>query len=192
VYAVDETSAIQEEVEEGRVHTNYIKLLQSPTERIYFDVGIVKVCGKLTRIVPLGRTAELTQLEAGLPVGCLGFGHNAQKISRFDKFQPQLACGRVFLITLHPNLPECPRLIHVKAEVPTNAFGSPVVNMEGRIVGVYAESPTPESRVENLHYAVALNSDLFPSNQDWFASETWVPPLTPGEGTPNVEATTEP
>ena len=102
--------------------------------------GLLTVRGKLPKAAPLASAAELAGVEEGIPVACFGFTHEGEKITRFDKFEPRFTQGKVYVITVSQDLPGRPRLLHVKAEIPKNAYGSPVVNAEGKLIGLYGEA----------------------------------------------------
>ena len=50
-------------------------------------------------------------------------------------------------------------------------MGSPLFNAQGRVVAVYSEPAPKEEKVENLHYATAVNTTAVPGD-----AGTWVSP----------------
>jgi hypothetical protein len=60
------------------------------------------------------------------------------------------------------HLPGEPKLLHVQAGIPKNAYGSPVVNSDGKIIGLYADAiPEEKSQgLKSLHYVTMVNPEL--------------------------------
>ncbi|NUQ65625.1 MAG: hypothetical protein HUU20_24410, partial [Pirellulales bacterium] len=104
------------------------------------------------------------------------FSHDGGKITRFRTIEPRLYRGEVYLVS-GPLAADSPlRLLEIKAEIPENVYGSPIVDSQGRVVAVYGEAAPPEAvPVKNLHYAAVLDSELLRS---WLAQNEsgWVPP----------------
>jgi hypothetical protein len=154
----------KKELLDVRVHGVFTSLADKPGDWIYFDVGLLTVEGGLTKTIPLASPGALAELEAGLPVFCLGYMHQGDKLTRFDHLEPQLAKGKIYIITAARELPGNPRLLHVKAEIPPNAYGSAVVNAEGQLVGLYGEVATSPgdsaSAMKNLHYVTMVSPTL--------------------------------
>jgi hypothetical protein len=71
--------------------------------------------------------------------------------------------------------------MHVKAAIPENAFGSPIVTIEGRVLGVHAETATPDAGLDDLHYAAIVPPDLADAALAGQATELWEPALVEEE-----------
>jgi hypothetical protein len=152
---------------------------------MYYDVAVLTIDGRLPKPVDLASADELGQLEDGLPLACFGYTHDASKISRFDQFQPQLWRGKIYLITTPPALPGHPRLLHVRSDVAQFAYGSPLVNAQGKVVAMYVdragplpgqEAPTGAAGLKDLHYATVLNPESIRRWTEYRDAKLWVPP----------------
>ena len=132
IWVTQPASGFKEQVQEIRINGVYASLADKPTDWIYYDLGLLSVRGKLPKAARLASAEQLAGVDEGAPVACFGFTHDGEKITRFDKFEPNLARGKVYLVTAAAELPGRPRLLHVTADIPKNAYGSPVVDAEGR------------------------------------------------------------
>ena len=75
-------------------------------------------------------------------------------MTRYDKITPRLTEGSVYGIeSTRQHLPGEPKLLHVQAEIPKNAYGSPVVNSDGKIIGLYADA-IPEEKSQGLRTCI--------------------------------------
>jgi hypothetical protein len=149
------------------------------TDRLFLDIGLLTVQGPLPKIASLASSKELDAVDEGFPVACFGFTHKGQKMTRYDSFEPRLTEGSVYGIeAARRNLPGEPKLLHVQAEIPQNAYGSPVVNGEGKILGIYSDA-VPEEKsqgLKNLHYVTIVNPDLIDLwLRDRGSASIWVP-----------------
>jgi hypothetical protein len=175
----------KEEVQDIRVHGVYASLTKKTNGwMIYFDLGLLTVRTNLPKAVPLASPEDLAALEEGLPVFCFGFTHEGETITRFDKFEPRLTPGKIKLITVSQELPVKARVLHIKAEIPKNAHGSPIVNAAGRIIGIYGEAaaspggegvPAGAPALKNLHYAPVVNPELIKLWLQDRSDKIWVP-----------------
>jgi hypothetical protein len=159
----------------------------------------------------LASSEELKSLEKGLPLLCLGYAHDTKIISKYN--MPKLQSGKGNSIYLIANLPpsnpsadEPPRLLHMDGEIPTQwvddpsakrkvairPYGSPVFNLQGKLVAVYGDTPPPPKGEESLllHYAPVISPKLI---DDWLRgeanqtedTETWtLPGLLPPPESP--------
>ncbi|MGW8256054.1 MAG: hypothetical protein ACWGMZ_01065 [Thermoguttaceae bacterium] len=143
----------------------FLTLKDKPTDWIYYDLALLTVEEDLPKIMPLASPGELSNLREGMPVYCCGYAHTGEKISEYDHFQPQAAPAKIFLLTTQANLPSRPRLLNIKGNIYQNAFGSPIVNERGKILGVYGESlqvqrranESEERNAMKIYYAPLLN-----------------------------------
>jgi hypothetical protein len=189
---VTQGDEFKEEVRDIRINAAFESLAQKPNDWIYFDVGLVTVQVKLPKVASLASPEECAGLEEGTPVTCLGFAHEGEKTTRFDHFEPRPARGKVYVITVSAELPGRPRLLHVRADIPKFAYGSPVVNEEGRVLGVYGEAAVLPSganaaagkpEIKNMHYVALVNAEMV---ERWLRdrdASTWPPAASP----PSVE-----
>jgi hypothetical protein len=173
VWVTRPADGFKEEVQDLRVNGVYASLADKPNDWIYFDLGLLTVRGKLPKIAPLASREELMALEDGVPVACFGYPHEGDKVTRFDKFEPRLSQGKVYVITVSEELPGRPRLLHIKADIPKFAYGSPIVTRDGKVVGIYGEAavspadePTGDSApsdgqgLKDMHYAAVVNPEM--------------------------------
>lgn len=163
-------------VKDFRVHQEFVSLADKPGDWIHANLGLLVTEEKLPGAARLASLDDLQELEEGLPLSCFGFSHDGGKITRFHKLEPRLYRGEVYLLG-DPFRKASPlRLLEMKAEIPENVYGSPVVDGQGRVVGVYGEAaPAQALGVKNLHYATVLDVALL---QSWLAGSErgWLPP----------------
>ncbi len=157
------------EVREIRVSGVFAALADKPDDWIYVNLGLLIVGGHLPKTAALASPEDMAKLEEGLPVACFGFTYEIEKVTRFDRFEPCLSRGKVYLLTVASHLPTRPRLLHLRAEIPKNAYGSPVVDAAGKVLGLYGESAAPPAGAEaasnaaapkNLHYVTLVSPEL--------------------------------
>jgi hypothetical protein len=169
IWVTRPATGFKEEVQEIRINGVFASLADKPDRWIYFNMGLLVIQGKLPKAAPLASPEELAKLEEGFPVACFGFTHEGEKISRFDRFEPRLTQGKVYVISAPADLPVRSALLHVKAEIPKNAYGSPVVNAQGKVLGIYGEAAVPPTGKEtaaggtglkNLHYVTVVNPEM--------------------------------
>jgi Trypsin-like peptidase domain len=152
-------------------------------ERRFVDVALLTVEGALPKVAPLASSRELDAVDEGFPVHCFGFTHEGRKMTHYDsdRLKPRMTDGSVYLIGSAPpklHLPGEPKLLQVQAEIPKNSYGSPVVNGDGNIMGLYSDA-LPEERsqpVKNLHYVTMINRELVDCwLRDRDNARIWVP-----------------
>jgi hypothetical protein len=144
------------------VHRVFKQMADAPAQRIYFELGILRVAGRRRQIVPLAEPADLAPLDVGYELACVGITHNGETVPRRDEFRAALRRGTAFLITSLPAPDDsgsagAPRLLHFKTPLPKNLYGSPIVNSDGHVVAVYAEmAQLPDDEAAGglqIHYA---------------------------------------
>lgn len=175
IWATDPARGVKQEVTDFRVHKDYPKLAQQPGDWILVNLGLLTVEGDLPEIAALAPAEELDNLEEGLPVACFGFTFGPEKTTRFDTFQPQLTPTKVYLFTPLSDLPGRSDLLEVKAQMPINCYGSPIVDMQGKVVAVYGEAAVGAG-VKDLQYATVLNRPLLAQWLQDRDQETWIRP----------------
>jgi hypothetical protein len=177
------------EVRDIHVHALFQKFAQDLNKRMYFDFALLTVEGKLPQTAPLASLDELGELEGRSAVVSLSIPHQGELMDRFQSFSPVLTRAKVFIITSLPPAPG-PRLLHVKAQMPANIYGSPVFNQEGKLVGVYSDVAVPPPGQPaianlNLHFVPVVSPELIGS---WFAGsgkDIWVPVTIPKTASPS-------
>jgi hypothetical protein len=176
IWVTRQAAGFKEEVQDIRIHGLFASLPEESNEGIFVDLGLLTVRTKLLKAAPLALPEELAELKEGLPVSCFGFAPEGGKITEFDKFEPQLNRGKVFVVIGSQKLPSKAWELGVTAEIPKNAYGSPIVNAKGKIIGIYGEAATPPGdngaragapALKNLHYAPVVNSELIKNDKVW-------------------------
>jgi len=161
IWVTRQATGFKEEVQDIRVNDVFATLAQKPNDWLDFSVGLLTLRGKLSKAVALVSSEELARMEKGIPVACFGFTHEGEEITRFDNFEPRLTQGKVKVIATSQDLPGRPRLLHVQAEIPKFAYGSPLVNAEGKLLGIYDEAAPPPGQKVNLDAPQLKNMHLF-------------------------------
>ncbi|HUY36211.1 MAG TPA: FHA domain-containing protein [Pirellulales bacterium] len=184
-WAMNQKTGAKIEVIDQRVHVGFERARGQPELQIYADLGVLTVAAKCPQSADLASAAELDELDRGQPLACLGIGHDGQPLSRFQNYAPELARGKVFVITSLPPSPGGPRLLHVRMPLPVKVYGAPVVNEAGRVVGVFAESappPADQAGAElKLHYVPIIDLPLVRAWLDRRDDAWWLPPTVPPE-----------
>jgi hypothetical protein len=183
IWVTRQSAGFKEEVEDIRVAGEYSALPETTNDWIYVNLGLLTVRKKLPNFAPLASPEELAKLKGGSSLFCFGFSHNGEMITEEDTFEPRLARLRVFLIT-RADLPGQPRLLHVRADLPQNLYGSPVINAEGKVVGLYAEAAglpggaaaADAAELKDMHYITLINPAAIDQGLRDPGSKAWVPP----------------
>ena len=185
VSAFNPATGLKTSIRSFRVLREFAGLCDTQVNWIYVNLGLMETEHELATTVPLASQDELQHLEEGQPVACFGFTHDGGKITRFDKFDPIVAPGEVYLISKANDIAKSPRLLEIKADLPQNIFGSPVFVQTGGLVAVFGESaPMQNVGVKDLHYAPVLDPRLFPSQLAAAPSDDWV--TAPETASPSV------
>ena len=179
IWITDPSGQARLEAREIRIPAEYPALADKPVERRCFNLAIVETRGKLDKLTALGLDSDPIKLEDGLPVACFGFSFVGSKITKYDRFVPGLAVGRVFqVMSPLPHVPGVPQSLDVVAKIPENAFGSPLVNQQGKVVAVYGE-PTKSEEANGLtdhHFAAAVSERMLNAWLQDRNTTLWVPP----------------
>lgn len=147
-------------VREILVHRGFIGAADTPAEQVYWDLAVLLVDGELQNSATLAGPQDLSELEPGCELGCLAIAHEGEPLTRFDNPTVELTQGKLFQRTALATSKDAdgagaPVLLHLKATLPDNIYGSPIVNQAGSIVGIYAEKaqlPEADERLQ-IHYA---------------------------------------
>jgi hypothetical protein len=184
-WVTNQQLGFKEEVDDIRVHGVYATLADKPGEWVYFDLALLTVTEKLPNTVPLAAAEDLVKLKDGLPLACLGYTHDGNKVTEFTKLKPELSAGAIFVITGSQKLSGHPRVLHLRAKVSPNACGSPVLNAAGKLVALYGDAavvPTGEVdqatavALKDLHYAPVVSAELIDTWLKDHNEKLWVPP----------------
>jgi hypothetical protein len=178
-------------VREILVHRAFQETADAPSERIYWELAILRLEGKHDKVVPVADLQELADLEEGFPLVCAGISHSGRPRTRFDTPRVEQHQARVYLRTRlsaddSGESRGAPTLLHLDGKLPQNLYGSPLVNAEGHVVGVYAEkAKLPEADAKaglELHYAPVVTLA-----HAWLAGQSldhWTPPECRNNETP--------
>ncbi len=176
LWAINESSQTKLKITSLRQHLGFSKSNSEPERRIYFDLGLVQVEGMLPAHAELASREELTGVEQGMPLGCVGIMREIELLNRFDSNEPELQLGKVFIVTALPPAPG-PRLAHFRAALPHKPYGSPLVDSAGKIYTVSAESavmPEETGAGLNLHYAPILDRDILDAGLEPSGGNVWI------------------
>ena len=169
IWATHPAEEIRARVQDIRVHRDFAKLAAEQSgDWIFVNLGLVTVEGKLPKKLSLAAPEELSGLNAGLDVACFGFTfEEVDKI--LDTLEPRLTRGKIY----------DPSLFQLKAKIPANAYGSPIVDARGKIIGVYGNPAPEDAPVKDLHYATVVDPAAIDA---WFEprdAAIWVDPPIP-------------
>ncbi len=201
VWVTDPGGQTKVEVGDIRIPADFQAYAGKP-DQPYYDLALLEVRGTLAKLVPLASEKELGALEEGLPVACFGFSPKPDKITRFDRFEPQLTPAKIFLVkSPPPHAADGPRALDLTAVLPENAFGSPVVNDQGKVLAVCLEaagakeaarpkgtvpiSPDEnrDSPLKDLHPAVVVNLRLIGAWLEGHDTQAWISPSATSDRT---------
>lgn len=162
VWAVNQALGAKHEVQEVRVPAAFAAATGKPERQIYSDLSLLTLSGRAPRLVELAGEAELSELDGGRPVALVGIVHDTEPMHRFQSLPPELTRGKLLVVTGLDGAAYGPKLLHVRATLTARIYGSPVLNVAGRLVGVYAEAATAEkdARELPLHYVTMIDRAL--------------------------------
>ncbi len=180
IWVTNPKSNVKMAVQDIYINALLTTLENKPDDWKYYDVALLTVAEELPKIMPLASKDEIDNLKEGLPIYCVGFSHEGEKITEFDSFQSQVMPGKIYLIAAPPNLPSHPRLLQIKGKILKNTFGSPIVNDQGKIVAIYCDAMQPQSEAEKylpeIHYATVLNPELINLGLNREYGKIWISP----------------
>ena len=169
-------------------------LARERERKIYFDIGVLQVAGLLPKQAEFASAEELQRATTGLDVACLGITHQCDAVKgdgakEFDAMTPRATAGRVLVATRLDVAPGSPRLLHIKAPIPANVYGSPIVNREGKIVAVYSEAAaTAAAKAMNIHYATLVEPELAKIAFGPDGDKVWLAPISTDQPAPPKNA----
>lgn len=147
------------QVTDLKVHVGSVKS-DDVEGQLFFDLGLLKVSGRLQTSCRLASVDSLAELIARpQPLGCIGFEINGRPLPQFDL--PTAELTRVELYSVIPlPAPEdadggTQPLLQLSGELPSTPFGSPIISRDGSVVGIYAtQALLPEdAEPQQIHYA---------------------------------------
>lgn len=183
IWVVDHDAKVEAEVQDIRVFGDCAAIPADSPNWIYCNLALLTVAPKLPKRVALATPQDLEKLKEGATVYCLGTPHEGVPLSDPEELRPLLKKCRIHFVTVASELSSKPRLLHLKAELPQNLFGSPVVNKVGQLVGVYGraavapeQDATPEvlEMLNNLHYAPAISAAVMEAGLTGSPGKSWV------------------
>jgi len=160
-------------VRDIRVHGLFASLGEKPGDWIFVDLAVLTVEGSIPpqKRLQCASPEELKDVDPGAPVLCVGYTHEGERVTRHSQLRPTVTKGKVFLILPPQGMASSQGLLQLKAEMPPNGYGSAVVTIEGRLIGVFGESAQPAqgapSPPENLQYAPLVTAELIASPKIW-------------------------
>ncbi len=190
ISAVNPTTGFKADIRSFRVSREFAGVADTASDWIFVNLGLLETEQDLPKGIPLATSEELSGLEEGMPIACMGYPHDGSKITRFDSFEAHMTLGKVYVISSLTCPHKVARLIELKSKLPEKVYGSPVLNARGAIVAIYGESaPRGMASVQDLHYAPVLDLDAL---QSWLRGSDngeWVTPpseesLSPSPGQP--------
>ncbi len=137
LWIVNLTLGIKKPIRDIRLHGVFATLADKPNDWIYYDLALLCVDDDLPKIAPIASSEQLAALKEEAAVVCLAFPHEGKKTSMVPELQPKQFRGSIFMMTAGQKLPGQPRLLHIKADLPPNLFGSPIFDDQGRVIGIY-------------------------------------------------------
>ena len=167
------------DVQDIRVLEPYARLPEEPdsTERLFVNIGLLTVRGTLPKYATLASPSESGAIKAGLRVHCFGFAQDHTMMTSDDVFEPQMTNASVrFIESARQKLPGDPKLLLVHGEIPENSYGNPVVNDEGKVLGLYSDAVPKEKHLKDYHYITMVTPeqvDLWLRDRN--NAKIWVP-----------------
>jgi hypothetical protein len=168
-WVADETGQVKKEIRDIRLYSRFAAMGEATDDWIYFDLALLTVDGKLPAVARVATAGELGGVSRGQRVTCCGFPHAGDMIADSDVFRPVLADARIFRITSAPGL-QSRSVLHLRASIPENVYGSPIVDAQDRVVAVYGEKEPPPGQPGkgdasapsplSLHYAPVVSAEL--------------------------------
>lgn len=166
-----------------RIHAVHADLAGDRERGIYVDLAVLDTLESLGDTVSLATEEELAALDTGAELACVGISHSGDAIKPDDvqrqkSLAPEAFCGQLFLRTmLDPKSPSSPRLLHFKSQLGENMYGSPIVDRNGRVVAVFAETAAGgEGKHLGLNYAPMLDPALIRMAVEGKDDKFWIKP----------------
>jgi len=153
-----------------------------PDDWIFTNLALISVQGTLPKTVELAGAEELAQLAQGNTVHAFGYTHEGDLIGDADHFAVNHTPARIVAVAVHPDLPGKPRRLGIRAELPKSAYGSPIVNSQGKVVAIYSvpfgeaggdqNAKTPA--MQDMHYATVVNPGVIELGLNKSDPKMWV------------------
>jgi hypothetical protein len=183
IWVIDHLADVGVEVQDIRVLGDCAATPADSPNWVYCNLALLTVATKLPKHLALATPTDLEKVRDGVTVFCMGIPHEGVPMSDPEELRPVLTKCRIHFVTVASDLSSKPRLLHLKAELSPNLFGSPIVTKDGQLVGVYGhpavapeQGATPEvlEMVKNLHYALAVSSTVIPGGQTGSPGPPWI------------------
>ncbi len=181
-WVTNPASGLKLAVQDIRVYGVWLKV-EKPDDAIFTNLALLTVEGTLPRPAELAGPNELAQLAQGNVLHVLGYTHEGDLVTPADHFEVGETAAKILLTAAHPELPLKPRRLGIKADVPSkSAYGSPIVNAQGKVVAIYsnpfAEAGEDEKArspgAPNMHYATVVNPDVLNLGLSKSDNSVWV------------------
>lgn len=181
VYSPQEDSDVN--VREIVVHALYLKLAESPSDQIYFDLAILRMDRAIGEACLMANDSEMDNLEAQDQLGCVGFDHDGERLNRFE--QPIPLLQRIDVVSnvalqIGRSGPDsgAPRILFLAGQLVQHPYGSPILDRKGRLVAVYSErradAASGDKEKQQIHYAPT--AELVAAWLKGEGTEYWVSP----------------
>ncbi len=175
--------------EDVREHVGYRKA--ETGQRSYFDLALIRQAEKLPAKVSLVQTN--TPVEKGMPVACAYIQHSGEPITKFDPLEAKADAATIFNITTLPPKGG-PRMLYLSGQASELASGGPVIDDQGRLLGIFLEPASNDKNSEEKSKSTAVMFDpwMLTAADAKIGAEAsvWVPVAAPAEP-PNSQGTSQ-
>lgn len=178
IWAINTATGTKAEISNLRIHAGFLASQGQPDKQVYFDVALGETVTELPVVAQLATPEDLDALESGVALGCIAAAPEIQVLGRFESIEPEIYPVRALVVTTLPPSPG-PRLLHLKGEFPRKPFGGVIVNADGKVCAVFADSaPAPsDAKLDlKLSYAPVVEPALMVAGKTLGQSEIWVSP----------------
>ena len=153
-------------IKEILVHKLFNELQGDESKQIFYDFGLLRVDSQERPIAEMATIEDWAEAAPGMPLECLAIPQSVgEPLTRFDDPTAALYPAKVMAVSPFSTDPKNPLsgstvLLQVTGTLPEGCVGSPVLNKEGRVLGIYAEKaeipvehPLAGKLKNRLHYA---------------------------------------
>jgi len=168
VFAIHCASNTQAEIAVFYLHPHFTRLQDRPAEQLYCDVGALRLTAGNPTAAPLVAAGAAAPLEQGAPLECVMPVFEPEPLTRFNDIAPKGHAAKIYVVTQSGDTSVSQemrsRLLAVVGELPKNAFGSPLIDAQGRAAAVYVEKadltqePSLQHLADRYHYALSLDA----------------------------------
>ena len=182
LWAINEPLGISSEVQKLSVRARFQPSAGPPEVRIYFDLAILTVSDKLTKLATVAELKEIKDLEDGFPMGCVDMDipppDEVEALNRFQHYKPELLRCSIFKI-FRSSPPDGPWLLLLKGELNPKPYGGFLVGQDAKVYAVYAETAEPEPDGGLVVQLPVVLRDLLTLDSNITDSKLWVAPAVP-------------